>query len=123
MISLPPGCTVTYAVWIDVEELTDDMLTWYNTVGGLVTADKHYNHRGNVTEVHYVSYGKGKRCHHMKDGTRQVRLHYHGDDVSVASMFLLKFNEYVVNHNLQRAMEQREYDSSTKRPSEDLWAL
>jgi len=37
----------------------------------------------------------------MQDGTNNVRLHFRGADASTASVFLLKFNEYVVRHNLK----------------------
>ena len=36
MIALPPGCTVTYAVYVDVDYLTDEMVAWYELVGGTI---------------------------------------------------------------------------------------
>jgi hypothetical protein len=106
MIALPPGCTVTYAVWVDVDRLNDEMVEWYGMVGGVVWKDRWYDMRGREQSVHYVSYGKGKRCHHHQNGAGGTRLHFHGDDASAASMFIMKFFEHVTNNNLTEVMER-----------------
>ena len=51
MIALPPGCTVTYAVWIDVDRLTDEMIEWYRLVGGTVRQDTWYDTRGRAVGI------------------------------------------------------------------------
>jgi len=112
MIALPPGCTVTYAVWIDVDKLLDEMVEWYSLIGGKVYQDRWYNHRGQEQIVTYVSYGQGKRCHHHHNGTGGTRLHFHGDDASAASMFIMKFFEHVTNNNLQEQMERVSRDAA-----------
>jgi hypothetical protein len=112
MIQLPPGCTVTYAVWVDIKEMSNDIVNWYKLIGGTVTQDSWYNHRGTKIEREFVQYGKAKRCHYRQDGTGGIRLHFHGDDASVASMFLLKFNDIVENHNMQMVMKQYERDNA-----------
>ena len=112
MIALPPGCTVTYAVWIDVDKLLDEMVEWYSLIGGKVYQDRWYNHRGQEQTVTYVSYGRGKRCHHHQNGTGGTRLHFHGDDASAASMFIMKFFEHVTNNNLQEQMERVARDAA-----------
>lgn len=106
MIALPPGCTVTYAVWIDVDKLTEEMVEWYGLIGGVVWKDQWYDMRGREQFVYYVSYGRGKRCHHHHNGTGGTRLHFHGDDASVASMFIMKFFEHIAANNLQETMER-----------------
>jgi hypothetical protein len=106
MIALPPGCTVTYAVWIDVDQLTDEMVEWYVMIGGNVYQDRWYDHRGKENTVNYVSYGPGKRCHHHHNGAGGTRLHFHGDDASAASMFIMKFFEHITNNNLQEQMQR-----------------
>lgn len=105
MIPLPPGCTVSYAVIIDISELTDAMCEWYDQIGGTIVVDSHYDHRGRKIELPYVSYNNSKRCHRRKDGTKGVRLHFLGKDAAVASLFLLKFNEYVEQHNLREHVD------------------
>ena len=106
MIALPPGCTVNYSVWIDVDNLTDDMIEWYAMIGGNVYKDRWYDPRGREQSVHYVSYGKGKKCHHHQNSTGGTKLHFHGDDASTASVFIMKFFEHVTDNNLREQMER-----------------
>ena len=107
MIRLPPGCTVAYNIVIDVTELTGDMIEWYRLIEGAVGHKEMYNHRDVRILTPVVAYN-AKPCYHMQDGTNNVRLHFRGADASTASMFLLKFNEYVVRHNLKE-VEERSY--------------
>jgi len=100
MIRLPPGCTVAYNIVIDVTELTGDMVDWYRLIEGTVNHREVYNNRGVRILTPLVAYN-AKPCYHMQDGTNNVRLHFRGADASTASLFLLKFNEYVVRHNLK----------------------
>jgi hypothetical protein len=106
MIALPPGCAVTHAVWVDVDRLTDSMIEWYAMIGGVVWKDKWYDMRGREQSVYYVSYNKGKRCHHHQNGAGGTKLHFHGDDASTASMFIMKFFEHVTDSNLKEQMEK-----------------
>ena len=106
MIALPPGCTVTYAIWIDVDRLTDEMVEWYHMIGGTTLVSKFWDNRGREQIVKYVSYGKAKRCHHHQNGEGGTRLHFHGDDASTASVFIMKFFEHVTNNNLKEQMER-----------------
>jgi hypothetical protein len=106
MIALPPGCTVTHAVWVDVNKLTDEMVEWYKLVDGTVLTSTFWDGRGREQRVKYVSYGKGKRCHHHQNGEGGTRLHFHGDDASAASMFIMKFFEHVTSNNLTEVMER-----------------
>ena len=112
MIALPPGCTVSYAVWIDVDKLVDEMVEWYDLVGGKVYQDKWYDTRGREQSVYYVSYGRGKRCHHHHNGAGGTRLHFHGDDASAASMFIMKFFEHITANNLQEVMERHAQEAA-----------
>jgi hypothetical protein len=106
MIALPPGCTVTYAIWIDVDQLTNEMIEWYRMINGTVLESKFWDSRGREQIAKYVSYGKAKRCHHHQNGTGGTRLHFHGDDASTASVFIMKFFEHVTNNNLKEQMER-----------------
>ncbi len=106
MISLPHGCTVAFPVQIDVDKLTDEMCEWHELVGGKTYVDKFYDNRGREQSVPYVSYGKGKRCHHHQNGAGGTRLHFHGDDASAASMFIMKFFEHVTHTNLEEQMKR-----------------
>ena len=81
------------------------MVNWYQLIGGLTKKDEHYDYKGRKVERYLVQYGKGKWCYHRADGTGGTRLHFHGDDASVASMFIVKFMDYVQTSNLDRYMD------------------
>ena len=104
MIALPPGCTVPHTVQITVSKLTDEMIEWYEMVGGEVTDVKtntYYHRTGKEITHKMVRYGKTKWCHRFQDGTSNVRLNFSGEDAYVASVFLIKFNDEIVNHNFR----------------------
>lgn len=102
MIALPNGCTVCYNITVDITELTDEMVQWYNAIGGIVTYDKYFNFKGTEVTKPYVAYNNYKCCHY---GNESIRLHFLGKDASVASMFLLKFMDKVFQHNLKEHNE------------------
>ncbi len=106
MIALPPGCTVVYPIWIDVDKLSDDIINWYEQIGGNKKVETFWCSRGKENNIPYVSYGRGKWCHHHQNGFDGVRLHFNGEDAHVASMFLIKFLDNVTNHNLKEQMER-----------------
>lgn len=100
MMALPPGCTVNFSIFIELDTLTDDMISWFVQIGGEVSEDTYWNIRGNRVTTKKVRYGKSKWSYRRQDGSYGVRLHFHGDDASAASMFLLKFHEHVQQQNL-----------------------
>ena len=102
MIALPNGCTVCYNITVDITELTDEMVRWYDAIGGIVTYDKYFNFKGTEVTKPYVAYNNYKCCHY---GNESIRLHFLGKDASVASMFLLKFMDKVFQHNLKEHNE------------------
>jgi hypothetical protein len=111
MIPLPPGCTVNFPVRIDIVPLTEEVIEWYKAIGGTVFYDKFFDSRGREITQPYVSYGKGKRCHYHHNGEKNaVRLHFNGEDASVASMFILKFMDLITAHNLEEVMARRELE-------------
>jgi hypothetical protein len=101
MIALPPGCRVNYSVWIDVRSLSTEIVEWYELVGGNIKEADHWDTRGRKQTTKFVSYGKGKWCHHHQNGAGGTRLHFLGEDASVASMFILKFMDIIDSHNLK----------------------
>lgn len=105
MIALPAGCTVTYSVWIDINEMTVAIIDWYKLIEGRVTEDHWFNHRGHKIYQEYVQYGRGKRCHYHQNGIGGIRLHFDGKDAGVASMFIMKFFEHVTAHNLKEVQD------------------
>jgi hypothetical protein len=108
MIALPPGCTVVYPIWIDIDKLTKDIIDWYEHIGGRQKVDTYWNHLGGKHSKVYVAYGRGKWCHHLQNSEGGTRLHFNGEDASIASMFIIKFLDNVTNHNFKEHMERKE---------------
>ena len=107
MIQLPPGCTVSYHIWIDVDAITDEMCEWFSMIGGTVTekAETFTGRSYSLKVVKQVQYGRAKPSYHRQDGTGRVKINFNGDDASTASMFLLKFMDHVQAHNMQQEFE------------------
>ena len=101
MIPLPPGCVVNYPIFIDVDAVSDEMCDWFELIGGKVLTSKWYDWKGREHTVKNVQYGLSKPCHRYQDGSGKVKLHFHGNDATIASMFLIKFNEHVEQHNMK----------------------
>lgn len=101
MIPLPPGCQVSYSITIEIDRLTDEIGEWFIMIGGRAWAEEEWDHRGRRQLLKFVQYGKSKRSHVHKNGSDGVRIHFDGADASVASMFLIKFNDQVRGHNLK----------------------
>ena len=101
MMPLPPGCKVGYHIWIDVDTLTDDMCEWFEMIGG--RAELHSEWRGfKEIFIKTVQYGAAKPSYRRQDGTGHVKINFTGDDASTASVFLIKFSEHVLAHNMQQ---------------------
>lgn len=103
MIQLPPGCRVAYEIRFMVPELTDEMGEWFNMIGGTATKKQFWDHRGREQFTLHVQYGKAKPSYVMKDGTGLTLIRFDGADASAASMFLIKFMDQIVSHNLKEA--------------------
>lgn len=99
-VTVPNGCSVHHPIVIDIEQLTDEMIDWYVTVGGEASSAIEWTARGQEISVRYVQYKQGKRSYCHRNGTKQVRLHFREEDAAVATLFLLKFDQYVIKHNI-----------------------
>lgn len=77
---------------IVINALTDDMANWFVTIGGSIITDNYKSRK--------VQYLKGKPSYNMQDGTGNTLLHFHQDDVIIASTFLLMYAENVISHNI-----------------------
>jgi hypothetical protein len=101
MMHLPPGVTVNYFIAFELDTLTDEMCEWFEMIGGKVSEDEWWDSKGRRQTVKYVQYGKGKRSYRRQDGSNGTRLQFHGDDAVTASVFLIKFNEHIQQHNFK----------------------
>jgi hypothetical protein len=46
MIPLPPGCTVNFAIYIEIDTLTEELVEWSEMVRGTVFQKEWWDHRG-----------------------------------------------------------------------------
>jgi hypothetical protein len=107
MIPLPPGCTASYHIWIDVDAITDEMCEWFEMIGGTVTEKTEaFNGRSYTLKViKQVQYGQAKPSYYRQDATGYVKINFHGSNASTASVFLLKFMDNVVAHNMKQEFD------------------
>ena len=90
-----------HPIVIEIKGLTKEIVEWYRSIGGKVYSDQIWDFKGRQIDVHYVGYGKGKFCHHRRDGTVGVRLHFNEEDAKIATMFIMQFHEFVEAHNIE----------------------
>ena len=103
MIQLPPGCKVAYEIRFTVGELTDEIGEWFNMIGGSAIKKQFWDHKGREQFTLHVQYGKAKPSHRLQNGIAQNIVRFDGSDASTASMFLIKFMDQIVSHNLKEA--------------------
>jgi hypothetical protein len=77
------------------------MVEWFLMIGGTAGDKEHYDYRGRRKLESWVQYGGANPSSMSLDGDNVARINFNGKDASVASMFLLKFNDEVVSHNLK----------------------
>ena len=83
--------TVNYPIRVTVSQLTNDIIEWYDSIGGNIGLDYH--------KRKVIGYGNGKLCHRYA-GSPQCLLHFNGEDAGVVTMLLLIFPELIISHNL-----------------------
>ncbi len=106
MIFLPKGCSVPFTVTIEIDELTEEMIEWFVMIGGTTFEKEWFDFIGKRRTQPYVQYGEAKPCHYHQNGLGGVRLQFHGNDASTASVFVMKFFEHVQSTNLKEQMER-----------------
>lgn len=102
MIAHPPGFVVKYNIVLIIDKLTDDIIEWFTSIGGESMVRSYgYNRNGTEIQETLVRYGNGKWSYRMSDGTRNVRIQFDVADAPIASMFLLKFSDCILDHNIR----------------------
>jgi hypothetical protein len=110
MIPLPVGCAVGYEIKFVVNDLTDNMGQWFQLQGGEAWATEEYDHRGRGRMIKNVRFGKAKPSYKMQDGSENYLIRFLGADASTASLFLLKFFDEIINHNMQETMDRYNHE-------------
>lgn len=92
---------LNYEITIVVKNIDVDILKWYVDVGGRIAEDKWYNPRGQEVSIPIVQFGRGPISHKMQNDTGEYLIRFHGSEADTALMFLMKFSDYVVSHNMR----------------------
>ena len=107
---ISPGAVALRPYRIIVDQVTTDMVHWWVSVGGKVygRADSYANSRGHIVKAEraYLSWDGRKWCHYHVDGTTNVTIHMPEESAPEGSLFILKFNEHVIDHTLKVAEPQ-----------------
>jgi hypothetical protein len=102
MIALPPGVTINYNIKIIINDLSIEIFEWCRDVGARVWVEnKPFDRRGIAKEMPMVQFGRAKPCYHLQDGTSNIMLNFTGEDATTALTLLMKFDTYVVSHNMR----------------------
>lgn len=110
MIALPPGCTVGFEIKFVVNDISDDMGQWFLTQDGSAWATEEYDHRGRQRMIKHVKFGNAKPSYKLQDGSGNYLIRFAGSDASTASLFLLKYYDEIVNHNMEETMKRYEHE-------------
>lgn len=104
---ISPGVLALRPFRVDITEITGDMVHWWVMVGGEVRPvdESYYNSRGKLVKAEHVYLRMGKNgdwCHyHNNGGSNHITLHLREEFAPEASLFMLKFHEYVIGHTLK----------------------
>jgi hypothetical protein len=102
MIALPNGVTINYNIKIVITDLTIEIFEWCRDVGAKVWIEnKPFDRRGIAKEMPMVQFGRAKPCYHLQDSSGQVMLNFSSEDAGTALTLLMKFDTYVVSHNMK----------------------
>lgn len=81
-----------YPITIDISKLTEEMVTWAETQGAEITDDSL--HKRTI-----VRFSNSKASAYT--GMDGMRLHFNYSEKNTALLFLLMFDNYVINHNME----------------------
>ena len=78
------------------------MIEWWCMVGGnYQEVAVGWSRKGTTLKEKVLSFNGAKPSYVLKDGTNHVILTFFGKDATTASMFIIKFAEYIITHNMK----------------------
>lgn len=97
-----PIVTVHHPIVLEISQLTKEMINWFPSMGGVSYEEEHWDHLGKKKTITFVRYGTSKFCHHRKDGSNGVRLHFNSEYAPTATLFIMQFPKFVEQHNIKQ---------------------
>jgi hypothetical protein len=103
MIALPQGVSINYNIKIVITDLNIEIFEWCRDVGAKVWVENKPfdDRRGIAKEMPMVQFGRAKPCYHLQDGSSDIMLNFTSEDAGTALTLLMKFDTYVVSHNMK----------------------
>ena len=88
------------------------MGNWFLLQGGRAWASEYFDHRGRPKYTMHVQLGNAKASYKMQTGTDDhYIIRFAGTDAATASVFILKFFDNIVTHNMEETMARYELDN------------
>jgi hypothetical protein len=107
LIGLPQGVSINYEVTVVVHDMSEDFLSWWEEIGGLVSYGEYYDAKGRVVQTPYLRYGHG-RLSHRSAGNPEFLIRFRAEDANVALMMLMKWDNLIISHNMREVEKMKE---------------
>lgn len=101
---ISPGVVALNPFKIHTSCLTQEMVDFWVTMGAQaqILTDEHWSRYKPVIEKTYrIRMGNGDWSHKFNDGSGQYILHMREEFAPEASLFILKFPETIINHDIK----------------------
>lgn len=103
---ISPGVVALHPIRLEINEITADMVHWWVQYGGEVVGkdESYHDSRGRYVKAERVYFRMPgyKWCHyHITGNDPMITLHMREEDAPMASLFILKFTDNVLGHNIR----------------------
>ena len=101
---ISPGVVALRPIKLVVDTLTQDMVDWWVMQGANAEeiTDQYYGRKGPTTSKYYRIKPPGSKWSHMfNDGSGIHLIHLNEQYASTATLFMLKFPDTVISHNIE----------------------
>lgn len=102
---ISPGVVALNPFRIHTNALSQEMVDFWIMMGAEAQQiqDEYWTrHKGTVNDKHYrIRMGNGDWSHKFNDGSGQYLIHMREEFAPEASLFILKFPETIINHDIK----------------------
>lgn len=101
---ISPGVVALRPFRIHTNSLTQEMVDFWVMMGAEAQEiqDDYHSHRGRKLEKHYrIRMGNGDWSHKFNDGSNNYLIHMREEFAPEASMFIMKFFDTIINHDIK----------------------
>ena len=101
---ISPGVVALKPFKIHTTALTQEMVDFWVMMGAEAQeiTDDHWAKAGRKIDKHYrIRMGKGDWSHKFNDGSGNYLLHFREEFAPEASMFIMKYIDTIINHDIK----------------------